>query len=141
VSRRSGDAKTLHYHCFLHEAEILDALRRGAFQSNHPDDIVDAWAEQAAKWEEGYGHLAAYVQAEGHARVPRNHRTAEDYPLAGWVTRQRTTKDSMPADRRQRLGDVGFVWDAKFVFRRKRNRKLSILSAPRTRVSRNPRSR
>ena len=33
-------------------------------------DIVDAWAEQAAKWEKGFSHLTAYVPAEGHPLIP-----------------------------------------------------------------------
>jgi len=77
---------------------------------------VDGWVWDtlAVAWDEGFGCLTAYVQAEGHARVPTSYRTAEGYRLGGWVANQRSKKDSMPADRRQQLGDVdGWVWDAR----------------------------
>ena len=72
-------------------------------------------------WEDGFAQLTAYVQAEGDARVPRSYRTAEGYPLGQWVTVQRSKKDSMPVDRRQRLEAVdGWVWDVRSA---KRTRK------------------
>ena len=56
---------------------------------------------------------SGYVQAEGTARVPQSFRTAEGYRLGQWVGVQRSTKDRMSADRRQRLEAVmGWVWDA-----------------------------
>ena len=67
-----------------------------------------------SSWEEGFAQLTAYVQAEGHALVPGKHRTAEGYRLGSWVNGQRTTKDSMSADRRRRLEALdGWVWDAR----------------------------
>ena len=67
-----------------------------------------------SSWEEGFGQLTAYVQAEGSARVPQTYRTAEGYGLGTWVGLQRFTKDTMSADRRQRLEAVdGWVWDAR----------------------------
>ena len=71
------------------------------------------WDALAAAWEEGFTQLTAYVQAEGSARVPGRYRTTEDYPLGQWVGVQRSTKDSISADRRRRLETLkGWVWDA-----------------------------
>ena len=71
------------------------------------------WDPYAAAWDEGFGHLVAYVEAEGHGRVPQKHRTATGFGLGSWVNSQRSAKDRMSADRRQRLGDVeGWVWKA-----------------------------
>ena len=72
------------------------------------------WDETVAAWEEGFSHLTAYVQAEGHARVPWSYRTAEGYQLGSWVLKQRGKKDSLSADRWQRLDEVdGWVWNAR----------------------------
>jgi hypothetical protein len=44
-------------------------------------------------------------------RVPTSYRTAEGYRLGEWVAVQRSRKDAMPADRRERLEAVdGWVW-------------------------------
>jgi len=72
------------------------------------------WDLLAADWEEGFGHLVAYVADEGHARVPQSHRTADGYRLGQWVGNQRSTKDTLSADRRERLDAVkGWVWNAR----------------------------
>ena len=77
------------------------------------DWVWDA-ADYDAVWDDGFGHLTAYVQAEGSARVPSSYRTAEGDRLGGWVHEQRTMKDSMSVERRQRLEALdGWVWDAR----------------------------
>jgi len=55
---------------------------------------------RGALWEEGFAQLLTYVEAEGHTRVPRSHRTADGYRLGMWVNNQRGTKDKLSADRR-----------------------------------------
>jgi hypothetical protein len=78
-------------------------------------DGVDGWVWDgvAAAWDEGFGHLLAYVEAEGHALVPQIHRTDDGYLLGSWVSHQRSGKDTLSEERRQRLDEVGFVWDAQ----------------------------
>ena len=72
------------------------------------------WSTRDADWEEGFGQLRAYVQAEGTARVSQSYRTGDGYRLGVWVNKQRRTKDSIPADRVQRLERLkGWVWDAR----------------------------
>jgi len=66
-----------------------------------------------SSWEEGFSQLTAYVEAEGHARVPASHRTAAGFRLGRWLKFQRTRKDKMSADRRQRMEALpGWVWVA-----------------------------
>lgn len=69
------------------------------------------WDARAAAWDDGFAQLTAYVQAEGHARVPQSYRTAGGYRLGQWVGVQRATKDTLSADRRARLNALdGWVW-------------------------------
>ena len=78
-------------------------------------EAVDGWVWDAlaAAWDEGFGCLTAYVQAEGHALIPTSWRTSEGYRLGQWVSFQRSHQDSLSAERRQRLeGARGWVWDA-----------------------------
>ena len=97
-----------------------------SFQRNQQDSLsaerrqrleaVDGWVWDpfAADWEKGLAQLTAYVQAEGSARVPQSYRTAEGYRLGQWVSVQRSRKDSLSADRRERLKALkGWVWKAE----------------------------
>ena len=71
------------------------------------------WDPRAADWEAGFAALTAYVQAEGHARVPQSYRTAEDYRLGSWVSKQHARQDRLSAGRRRRLKALkGWVWKA-----------------------------
>jgi len=72
------------------------------------------WDTYEADWENGFGHLQAYVESEGNCRVPTNYKTEGGYPLGGWATRQRQTKDTMPDERRKRLEALpGWVWSVR----------------------------
>ena len=61
-------------------------------------------------WEERFTRLAAFKDRFGHTQVPE--RWSEDKSLADWVGSQRKYNRSgkLPADRRQRLDALGFVW-------------------------------
>ena len=79
-------------------------------------EALDGWVWDAqdcdAAWDEGFAQLTAYVQTEGHARVPRSYRTASGSRLGAWCGQQRTKKDRLSADRRQRLEALeGWLWD------------------------------
>ena len=69
------------------------------------------WDPWAAAWDEGYGQLTIYVQAMGHARVPKEYRTAGGYRLGSWAATQRRAKDSLSPERREGLEALaGWVW-------------------------------
>jgi superfamily II DNA or RNA helicase len=70
------------------------------------------WNPFAADWEEGFGNLKKFLEIKGHCRVPFSYRTHDDYQLGVWVGNQRTGKDKMDFDRRQRLEALpGWSWD------------------------------
>jgi hypothetical protein len=72
------------------------------------------WDALPAQWEKGFFHLKQFSEREGHCRVPTRHKTDDSYRLGSWVNNQRTVKDTMEPDRRQRLEALpGWVWDAR----------------------------
>jgi superfamily II DNA or RNA helicase len=74
------------------------------------DEIGFVWDPFEADWEEGYRHLVMYKEREGHCRVPQSLQE-DGFSLGSWVRSQRADKNTMPALRRHRLDDLGFVWD------------------------------
>jgi superfamily II DNA or RNA helicase len=70
------------------------------------------WDVSSSLWEEGFEHLKAFAEREGHCRVKDTYKSEDDYRLGAWVVRQRSGRDSMAADRRDRLeGLRGWIWD------------------------------
>jgi hypothetical protein len=74
------------------------------------EDLGFVWDARNDAWEEGFSKLQQFKKREGHCKVPAKHKEA-GYGLGGWVNAQRSKKEVMPAERRQRLDDLGFVWD------------------------------
>ena len=72
------------------------------------------WDLLETQWEEGFARLEAYVADKGDCRVPSDHVTRDGYRLGGWVNKQRTTRTTMPAERKSRLEALpGWTWDAR----------------------------
>ena len=70
------------------------------------------WAAFDAKWEAGFTALTGFVTREGHARVPSEHREA-GVRLGQWVSAQRSGREQLSAERRERLEAVpGWTWDS-----------------------------
>jgi phage protein D len=69
------------------------------------------WDAREYKWEEGFRYLKEFSDQAGHCKVADKYRTAEGYQLGSWVGRQRSTKDTMPPERKLRLEALpSWVW-------------------------------
>ena len=74
------------------------------------EELEFVWDPFEADWEEGFRYLKVYKEREGHCRVPYSH-VENSFRLGGWITTQRTKKETLSEERRQRLDELGFVWD------------------------------
>jgi hypothetical protein len=63
-------------------------------------------------WEAGYTALKKFVARGGHCRVPQRH-VEGSFKLGAWVNSQRNKQDTLSAERKRRLDELGFVWREK----------------------------
>jgi hypothetical protein len=76
------------------------------------DELGFVWDILEADWEEGFNYLKAYKESANHCDVPKDYKQ-NGFPLGLWVSEQRVNKDRMSSERRRRLDEIGFVWDAR----------------------------
>ena len=66
-----------------------------------------------SSWDEWFGLLETFVKDHGHCRVPALYKSKEGaFPLGTWVRKQRSSSATMSDERKKRLEEIGFVWDA-----------------------------
>jgi len=74
-----------------------------------------SWDAVADQWEEGFRYLTAFVEREGHARVPDKHRE-NGFRLGQWVRVQRgvSKQGRLSPERAERLKALsGWSWDPR----------------------------
>jgi superfamily II DNA or RNA helicase len=74
-----------------------------------------AWDAQEAKWHDGFANLLAFVEREGHARVPQG-RTENGFKLGTWVSGQRQSFSvgKLDPERQSLLSALpGWLWDPR----------------------------
>ncbi|MCL7405314.1 Helicase associated domain protein [Paradonghicola geojensis] len=76
------------------------------------DDIGFIWDIRATNWEEGFRKLLQFKETYGHCYIPAKYKL-DEFKLGSWVSRQRANKECMPSEWKQRLDDIGFIWDGK----------------------------
>lgn len=85
--------------------------------------------EQA--WNGMFDRLLQYKSIYGNCLVPRSYK--EDLKLGRWVNKQRTRKEKLSVERKERLEKAGFVWclqkHEEWSIMRERRREYSIYSA------------
>jgi hypothetical protein len=74
------------------------------------DDIGFVWDPLTQTWEDGFRKLLQFRGIEGHCRVPIGFKL-DGFSLGVWVSNQRRAKDKSSAERKQRLDDIGFIWN------------------------------
>jgi hypothetical protein len=73
-----------------------------------------AWDGIEVLWNEGFQHLASYVEREGHARVPGRFKSEDGFALGVWVNAQRSKRDKLTEQRKKRLESLsGWAWDER----------------------------
>lgn len=81
-------------------------------------ELVAARAAAAAKpkvsradrFDAGLVALAAFVEREGHAKVPRAHKTEEGLSLGAWLNNQKARRDKLSEEQRGQLQALGVAW-------------------------------
>jgi superfamily II DNA or RNA helicase len=79
------------------------------------EDIGFVWDPFEKNFEEGLAQLKLYNDREGHCDVPQNYKTENGFRLGGWLSNQRTKKNKnrLSSERRQRLDELGVVWNTR----------------------------
>ena len=75
------------------------------------DELGFIWDAVTEKWERGFSALKAYKETHGDCMVPQKFVPSDGYKLNNWMTVQRRNKETMSADKRQKLEELGFIWN------------------------------
>jgi hypothetical protein len=71
------------------------------------------WSPHQSQFDRGLAELAAYVEANGTARMPDGYKTADGFGLGVWCRARRQEKNTghLTAERVAALDALGFIWD------------------------------
>jgi superfamily II DNA or RNA helicase len=94
-------------------------VQRTAYKSNkllperirRLENIGFAWDSLDSRWEEMFAALVAYKQAHGDCNVPATWQENPKLVQWGHVQQRTYRKNTLSAERIQRLEEIGFVWE------------------------------
>ena len=94
------------------------AKKQGKLSAEHIQRLETlgfAWDPMEALWEAAYQQLVAYKAENDDCNVPRKHKTKDGFSLGTWVANQRQAekRGDISDERRDRLKDLGLVWDLR----------------------------
>ena len=75
------------------------------------NEIGFIWNANDYKWEEGYKHLLEFVNEKKNCFISEKFICDDGFNLGVWAKAQRRNKDSLSAERTQKLNAVNFIWD------------------------------
>mmetsp|Transcript_4133 Transcript_4133/g.5951 ORF Transcript_4133/g.5951 Transcript_4133/m.5951 type:complete len:276 (-) Transcript_4133:306-1133(-) len=97
----------------MHQRNLKKTGRLHPDREQRLDDIGFTWSllnsNDRPSWEDMLATLKAYKAERGNCLVPFRYR--KNPRLGRWVRKQRDRKDSLPADKKAQLDDMGFVWN------------------------------
>jgi len=96
-----------------HQRAAMNVGRLSSERKGRLEEIGFEWDMLSSKWEAMFNELLQYKAEHGHANVPTNWPTY----LGTWVTLQRKARKAssrgvLSPDRKKRLDEIGFIWDA-----------------------------
>lgn len=69
------------------------------------------WDPIEFQWEEGFKHLQAFVEQEGHARPMGSFMSSDGYPLGRWVNSQRSRQENLTQEKIIKFESLeGWIW-------------------------------
>lgn len=90
----------------------LDSVRTGRLEA----EPGWTWDALVTAWEDGFTHLVAFAEAEGHTNIETGYVTDDRFRLGQWVMVQRSWHKSgrLDPDRALRLDELpGWTWDRR----------------------------
>ena len=110
-------------HCLVHVDQKENGFKIGQWVSSQRkqnfispkrkqrlNDLGFNWNPYDEIWEYSFKKLLEFKELKGNFEVPLRF-SSNGFALGQWVRDQRKIKDIMLADRKQKLEEVGFVWD------------------------------
>lgn len=70
-----------------------------------------SWGPHEDAWEKGFIALVTFKKTYGHCDVKQGFEL-NGFKLGAWVHNQRFRSNDVPQYRKQRLDDIGFIWDS-----------------------------
>lgn len=95
-------------------ADYAKARKRSGLtkeQIRRLNELGMIWNRVDFGFERGYALAARYAAAYGHLRVPAGYVDGDGFKLGAWLNNQRSKRDALSAERRERLEHLGLCWE------------------------------